>query len=85
MSNRIASGIMRLRSAPRTQHPPSCPTAGEFLRLVKDFVSGTFNIEPVLNTAFDGIGSLSLSTVEAVRKAKEKEVKVGRLAMSHGY
>lgn len=49
--------------------------AGEFLRLVKDFVSGTFNIEPVLNTAFDGIGSLSLSTVAAVRKAKEKEVK----------
>lgn len=47
-------------------------------------MSGTFNIEPVLNTAFDGIGSLSLSTVAAVRKAKEKEVKVGRPAVPHG-
>ncbi|PNH10252.1 TBC1 domain family member 2A, partial [Tetrabaena socialis] len=49
--------------------------AGDFMRTVKDFVSGLYNADGLMRVAFDGIGSLSLSSVDAVRKLKEQEVK----------
>ncbi|KAG2433312.1 hypothetical protein HXX76_008378 [Chlamydomonas incerta] len=49
--------------------------AGDFMRVVKDWVSHLYNIDLLMEVAFDGIGSLSLATVDAVRKQKEAEVK----------
>ncbi len=50
--------------------------AGELMRWVKDFVAGIVNIDPLMEIAFEGIGSLSLSKVDAVRKVKAREVQV---------
>ncbi|KAG2449397.1 hypothetical protein HYH02_005547 [Chlamydomonas schloesseri] len=49
--------------------------AGDFMRVVKDWVSHLYNIDQVMQVAFDGIGSLSMHTLDAVRKVKDAEVK----------
>ncbi|EFJ51370.1 hypothetical protein VOLCADRAFT_116378 [Volvox carteri f. nagariensis] len=48
--------------------------AGELMKWVKDFVGGILHIDPLMQIAFGGIGGLSLSRVEAVRKVKAQEV-----------
>ncbi|KXZ48876.1 hypothetical protein GPECTOR_25g461 [Gonium pectorale] len=49
--------------------------AGEFMRWVKEYMAGLHHIDPLMTVAFEGIGSLSLSAVDAVRKVKEQEVR----------
>ncbi|GIL89929.1 hypothetical protein Vretimale_17938 [Volvox reticuliferus] len=48
--------------------------AGELMKWVKDFVAGILHVEPIMELAFNGIGRLSLSKVDSVRKAKALEV-----------
>ncbi|KAG2487815.1 hypothetical protein HYH03_013659 [Edaphochlamys debaryana] len=68
---RVAVALMKSAEAALLQ----VNNAGDFMRVVKDWVANLYDIDGLMAVAFDGIGPLPMERLEAIRAEKAAEVR----------